>query len=202
MTRIVKRFLLHYQKDSENSMAHEFEELKQDLQMIRFEMSNDLKKNREEALNTTFLLHSGISLLGQELFKHSPSPENHGVFKQFKTIGDEIRDTMIDDSGFLQNVNRNNANPTPSTNLFVNVKSLTSIATYMDFVQNQKGERQQSEGLKDLAKSMMSVAPVVNAVSPVVNAVSVAPQEPDEQEKPLALIQIYNESLKTSSEAE
>ena len=48
MQRIVKRFLLHKQRETDEVGETDFEELKQDLQMVRYEMINDLKKSREE----------------------------------------------------------------------------------------------------------------------------------------------------------
>lgn len=64
MQRIVKRFLLHKQRETDEVGEADFDELKQDLQMVRYEMLNDLKRYREENNRNISLIHSGIVLLG------------------------------------------------------------------------------------------------------------------------------------------
>lgn len=136
MIRIVKRFLLHYQKDSENSLTREFEELKQDIQMIRYEMLNDIKKSREEIINTTYLLHSGISLVGAELFLNSSSSDLLGLFRQFKTIGSDIRENMIDESS---------ASSSSNGRLFSQARSIMSLQSFAEYIVSQRTEKQLSD---------------------------------------------------------
>ncbi len=64
MQRIVKRFLLHKQREKDEVGEADFDELKQDLQMVRYEMNNDLKRYREENYRLFTHIHSGIVLLG------------------------------------------------------------------------------------------------------------------------------------------
>lgn len=84
MQRIVKRFLLHKQRESDNVGEADFEELKQDLQMVRFEMLNDLKRSRDETSRMITTIHAGLVLIGEEMFVNSTS-ENSTRFKEFKT---------------------------------------------------------------------------------------------------------------------
>ena len=65
MQRIVKRFLLHKQRETDEVGETDFDELKQDLQMVRYEMSNDLKRYREENYRLISHIHNGILLLGE-----------------------------------------------------------------------------------------------------------------------------------------
>ena len=139
MLRIVKRFLLHYQKDSENSLTREFEELKQDIQMIRYEMLNDLKKSRDENANTTFLLHSGISMLGNEVLANATSEENLNLFSHFRKIGHEMKENIVEDDPY---------------SLFVQSKSLSAINSYYDFLISQRTVRESPNEMEYEKKSL------------------------------------------------
>lgn len=73
MQRILIRFLLEKERESDEVGEGDFGELKQDLQMIRFEMLNELKQSREEMYRLTGHLNTGILLMGEEVFKNSKS---------------------------------------------------------------------------------------------------------------------------------
>lgn len=85
MQRIVKRFLLHKQRESDEVGEADFDELKQDLQMVRFEMLNDLKRSRDETSRLISSIQAGLMLIGEEMFINSKS-ENAARFKEFKTV--------------------------------------------------------------------------------------------------------------------
>ncbi|CAF0718901.1 unnamed protein product [Brachionus calyciflorus] len=98
MQRIVKRFLLHNQRESSDSNERNFEELKQDLQMIRYEMQNDLKKSKEESFHSITLLHAGLTILGDEIFKNTTfMSENLNRFNEYKLYGNEMREMYKDE---------------------------------------------------------------------------------------------------------
>lgn len=63
--RVVKRFLLHNNRENEDIRESDFDEIKQDIQMIRFEMITDIRRTREDQLRYVSLLHNGLSLLGE-----------------------------------------------------------------------------------------------------------------------------------------
>ena len=67
--RIVKRFSLYKQREKDEVGDVNFEELKQDLQMVRFEMLNDLKRSREETIRMVSQLHTGVALIGEEIYR-------------------------------------------------------------------------------------------------------------------------------------
>lgn len=73
MQRILIRFLLEKERESDEVGEGDFGELKQDLQMIRFEMLNELKQSREEMYRLTGHLNTGLLLMGEEVFKNSKS---------------------------------------------------------------------------------------------------------------------------------
>jgi hypothetical protein len=83
MQRIVKRFLLHKQRETDDFGEADFEELKQDLQMVRFEMMNDLKRSREETARLVNHINYGVCLIGEEIFRDSQN-ENSKKFREFK----------------------------------------------------------------------------------------------------------------------
>lgn len=85
MQRIVKRFLLHKQRESDEVGEADFDELKQDLQMVRFEMLNDLKRSRDDTNRLISTMQAGLIIIGDEVFGGSKlSSENSLRFKEFK----------------------------------------------------------------------------------------------------------------------
>jgi hypothetical protein len=96
MQRIVKRFLLHSQRESEG-FEKEFEELKQDLQMIRYEMANDLKRTKEEQFQSMNLMHTGLNLLGDEILAASKNHKLIHKFNEYRLLSNELAETLKDD---------------------------------------------------------------------------------------------------------
>jgi len=96
MQRIVKRFLLHSQRESDDNHERDFEELKQDLQMIRYEMLNDLKRSKEESYQSVSLIHAGLSIIGEEVFKNSTA-DNLSRFTEYKSYGNDIKEMYQDE---------------------------------------------------------------------------------------------------------
>ena len=85
MQRIVKRFLLHRDRDSDDVNEMDFDELKQDLQMIRYEMNNDLKKSRDETTRILKHVNSGLLLLGEQVFKDCRSNDLLDRYHKYKS---------------------------------------------------------------------------------------------------------------------
>lgn len=65
MERVATRFLLHNHRETEEVKESDFDELKQEVQMVRFVMTNDLLAIKENLVRYTSILHSGMSLLGE-----------------------------------------------------------------------------------------------------------------------------------------
>lgn len=72
MQRVVKRYLMHNQGDSDDPKQNDFEDIRQDLQQAKFEIVNDLKKTREESLRNAFTINNGIQYIAEELLMISP----------------------------------------------------------------------------------------------------------------------------------
>lgn len=90
--------MLHNQRDSDNAYERNFEELKQDLQMMRYEMINDLKRSKEESFQHTSLIHGGLTLLGEHLLKNSDYRIKQ-KFVEYKNYGNEMREMYKDELG-------------------------------------------------------------------------------------------------------
>jgi hypothetical protein len=87
MQRIIKRFLLRSQREKEKGDEGDAEQIKQDLQMFRFEMHNDLKRARLNSLKSLAVIHGGISVMGDEALKTSKTEtiEKFSSFKSYET---------------------------------------------------------------------------------------------------------------------
>ena len=90
MERVVKRFLMHNQNEVDPKQ-NEFDGLKQDIQLIRYEMMNDVKKAKEENYRNMQIASSGLEFLAEEIVqsneikKLNPSPKSSNqIFKYNK----------------------------------------------------------------------------------------------------------------------
>ena len=66
MERVIKRFLLHNNRENEDVRESDFDELKQDVQMVRFEMLNCLNFNSSGLqinIKLFFILNNKIDAL-------------------------------------------------------------------------------------------------------------------------------------------
>lgn len=86
MQRIVKRFLLYQQRESDEVYEADFDELKQDVQMIRFEITDELKRTFDDNQKCLNLINSGIGIIGDEILKDSHDEEKVEKLKQLRLI--------------------------------------------------------------------------------------------------------------------
>lgn len=101
MERVVKRFLLHNNRETEDIRESDFDELKQDVQMVRFESLNSLRQNKEDAVRYTSILHNGLSILGEfvcQSMQNSDILANLRDFQQYEKKLDEEFDDYSDSS--------------------------------------------------------------------------------------------------------
>jgi len=88
MNRVIKRFLLHKQREEQEEIREgDFEELKQDIQMLRFEMLNRLDETRDDLHKNSQLLNEGVLIVGELLssLMNDSNPlikENFHLFKK------------------------------------------------------------------------------------------------------------------------
>lgn len=94
MERVVKRFILHNNRENEDIRESDFDELKQDVQMVRVEMLTDLKRAREDTLKYVSLMHNGLSLIGEFLFQSEDSSDLIRDFRHFQLYEKQFNDEM------------------------------------------------------------------------------------------------------------
>lgn len=96
MERVIKRFLLHNNRENDDIRESDFDELKQDVQMVRFEMLNYLRQNKEDAVRYTSLLHSGMSLLGDFACQSVEDSNIEHGFRQFQQLDKHLNQELDD----------------------------------------------------------------------------------------------------------
>ena len=135
MERVIKRFLLHKQREEQDEVREgDFEALKQDIQMLRFEMANRLDETRDNLARNSLLLNEGVLVVGELLssFTHETSPfirENFHLFKKnFHSTFDKIGsiDSGMESSEIVTESN------TPS---IPNTTSIPNIINYINSTQ-------------------------------------------------------------------
>jgi hypothetical protein len=168
MQRIVKRFLLHKQRETDEVGETDFEELKQDLQMVRYEMINDLKKSREETLRLIHHISSGLILIGDELFSSKESL-NSTKFKEFSATEFEFYDNFTDlklkepSTSKDENNLNNNSIPSVKNNFSIinkdtleNPRSSLSTQSAPEIVQlNSSSNRETDSAINNLKPSVI-----------------------------------------------
>jgi hypothetical protein len=86
--------LLRNQKEKEDIKSVDVDELKQDLQMVRYEIHNDLKKAKINSLKTMNRLHSNVSLVGEEFLKETKDETLAEKFDDFKSYNADFNDII------------------------------------------------------------------------------------------------------------
>ena len=97
MERVAKRFLLHNSREREDVKESDFDELKQDMQMVRYELVSDVNTFAKNILNYTAMLHRGISLLGEHFFQKDSNCETSDRYKLFQEHTRNFHNELIDD---------------------------------------------------------------------------------------------------------
>ena len=98
MERVAKRFLLHNKREVEEVNESDFNELKQDVQIVRGELLNNLRISKENLLRYTSVLHKGISVLGECFFRNendSYITNKYNTFRGYElNIKKELNDLL------------------------------------------------------------------------------------------------------------
>jgi len=98
MERVVKRFLMHNQNELDPKQ-NEYDGLKQDIQIIRWEMMNDVKKAKEENYRNMQVATCGLEFLADEIvqsnsFKLNPSPKSLNQIIRCNNNNNNNRDSL------------------------------------------------------------------------------------------------------------
>ena len=68
MERVARRFLLHNRRENEDAKESDFDDLKQELNMAKFEVLNNSRQIRHKLKDYESVLHKGFNLLNQYFF--------------------------------------------------------------------------------------------------------------------------------------
>jgi len=71
MERVIKRYLMHNQGDSDDPKQNEFDDIKQDLQTLRYEIINDMKKTREDNSRNMNIINGGLQFVSEEILNNN-----------------------------------------------------------------------------------------------------------------------------------
>ena len=97
--RVSKRFLLHNNRENEEVKESDFDELKQDLQMARFEMLGDVRRIRENMLSYGLMLHKGLASVGRYLNQNYHSNDKFTKLKKFISYEDKLKNEYQESFG-------------------------------------------------------------------------------------------------------
>lgn len=64
---------MYNQGDVDELKQNEFDDIKQELQLMRFEIRNDMKKSRDDTIRNMFIINNGIQFIAEELMEQSNS---------------------------------------------------------------------------------------------------------------------------------
>ena len=183
MQRIVKRFLLHKQRETDEGES-DISEIKQDLQMVRFEMINDLKKTREETLRLVNNIQNGLFLIGEEVFKTSESDAARR-FRDYKSPEFEGNDPL-DLSTDLAKTELISANNSTHSHSNSNDSGINSMKESASLYQMKTAEGRTVNSIESLGSSIDTQSSIesineqalVNNLEPIDEDVS-TPNEPE-----------------------
>lgn len=100
MERIVKRFLLHNNREAEDTRESDFDELKQDVQSVRVELLKKLRHMHKDTAKYIKLLHDGVSMVGDSLFGAiTYDMEMSRTFQTFKSYSSKFDIDITELSG-------------------------------------------------------------------------------------------------------
>ena len=89
--------MLHNRRDNEDAKENDFDDLKQELNMAKYEMIKDVKQIKQNLNAYETIFHRGLVVMGQYFFKkddeYSETSQNYEKFVSTGTIDfEELRD--------------------------------------------------------------------------------------------------------------
>lgn len=76
MERVIKRYLMHNQGEVDDLKLNDFDELKQELQMMKHEFINDIFKSKDDILKNVFFLTNSIKFIAEDILLNNLSTKN------------------------------------------------------------------------------------------------------------------------------
>lgn len=105
MERVVKRYLMHNQGDFDEIKLNDFDELKQDLTLMKNEFINDIYKSKDDILKNVYLLTNSIKFIAEDIllntFATSPGgkSDSHEKYRNLMNFNESLLNlTLMDES--------------------------------------------------------------------------------------------------------
>ena len=142
----MKRYLMHNQGDSEDPKLNEIDEMKQEVQMIKYEILQDIKKFREENFKSVFFLNNNLQYVTEEFLhkykvrtKGSDTTKSCEEFFKSSSICSESSNNEENKPQTVLNANNSNIKIPSSTANSNELKSLKSLRRFRELCyQNKK----------------------------------------------------------------
>ena len=83
MERVARRFLLHNRRENEDVKESDFDDLKQELNMAKYEILNNSKLIKENLKGYETILQKGLRILNQCFFLKDDFAENSKKFNNY-----------------------------------------------------------------------------------------------------------------------
>ncbi len=84
------------EKDNEEGKEGDIDEIKHDLQMVRFEMHNHIRKAKTTTVKSLLYLHNGVSIVGTPVLANSENSLLVEKFQDFKSYEKDFKDIVED----------------------------------------------------------------------------------------------------------
>lgn len=100
MDRVIKRYLMHNQGDIDDLKLNEFDELKQELNMMKNEFINDVYKSKDDILKNVFFLTNSIKFIAEDVLLNqknceSQSSSSHARYKNLMNLNETLLNSPI-----------------------------------------------------------------------------------------------------------
>jgi len=88
MERVVKRYFLHNQgSDLDDPKQNEFDDIKAELQTMRYEMISDMKKSKEDSARNMYIVNGSIQFIAEEvMINYKNDCEDHQSLLRYREL--------------------------------------------------------------------------------------------------------------------
>ena len=107
MERVIKRYLMHNQGDSDDPKQNEFDDIKQDLQTLRYEIINDMKKTREDNSRNMNIINGGLQFVSEEILNNNK--DNQQSYHKYRELL-SMHQNLLNNAGMPSSLLANFAN--------------------------------------------------------------------------------------------
>jgi hypothetical protein len=94
MERVIKRYLMHNQGDSDDPKQNEHDELKQEVSIMKHELSNDMKKLKDESCRNFFKINGWMQILADEMIHSTNKGLGKESYLSYTRYDDLLRSQM------------------------------------------------------------------------------------------------------------